>query len=579
MRVCARGLTAVLACRKFGKGVLLKTASMKKFSIIFAFLFLLLSAYRIIGAQTIDGIAELQNARAIADGKLYAYLHSFNPAERSRAAIALANIQDSSSIPFLRPMLNDTIPSVRRSAAFALGQIGRREAAPFLIERIRLESDSMCSAEEIDALGKCGNAEDLKTLIAIARGASTNIQRSVPLSVARFAIRRIKDSLATEYAASLIGYSEFRPMAVYALMRIADSASVQRHLADLILLMNDPSADTRMWTGSLLGLVDDSLAKAADVRHAVKDPDWRVRVNCVRALKNQREGGLPLLLSLVQDNDEHVSLTAFSLLSTIPQEYFSGGIENTLRMIAIDSINFTWRQRGEAAILFATVAKERAVSLLTDCLNSEPLFREKLISALGETKSLAAIPVVQNELLQKDSRLVSAAVQSYEKVVADKDSAIQAQFCEKILPLLSTRDLSISYSVTAAFEDTAILKGIRLQGLSKFVAVYQDLSTPDDVEVMVEFMSLFASFKAGEAIPLLERSLRDNDKVVRDAAAHALREITGKEYSIEHVISSEHEKFNKEDLDLLKRYHSASIVTSKGMITMAFRPDAAPFTV
>ncbi|HTY10576.1 MAG TPA: peptidylprolyl isomerase [Bacteroidota bacterium] len=553
---------------------------MKKLHIFVEFFILLLGSYRMIGAQTIDSITELQNARNVADGKLYAYLHSSNPIERSRAALALANIQDSSSIPVLLPMLDDSIPMVRRSVAFALGQTGRQEAAKYLIRRIPLDADAMSAQEEIDALAKCGNGEDLKTLIAIAPRLPGRIQRSVALSIARFAIRRIKDSLATEYAASLIGNSESRPMAVYALMRIADSTSVARHLARFIPLMDDSSAETRMWTGSLLSLASDSLARAAVVSHAVDDPDWRVRVNCVRALKSQGERASRLLLSLVSDNNEHVALTAFSLLSSLPEKYLPNNLADDLRTIVTDSTKFTWRERGEAALLFAAVLKERSVSLLCNYLKTEPLFRAKIISALGETRSAKAIPALQNELRQSDSRVVSAAVQSYENVIVNKDSAVQAEFTEKILPLLARRDLSVSFSVASAFEDTAVRREIRTQGLTKFVTVYQRLSTPEDVEVMVEFMNVFAGLKAEAAIPLLQRSLQDNDKVVRDAAARALHEITGTDYAPSAAISPESKKFYKEeDLGLLERYRSASILTSKGLITIDFRPDEAPYTV
>ena len=55
-----------------------------------------------------------------------------------------------------------------------------------------------------------------KTLIKMAPLFSRAAQSSVALSVARFAIRKIKDSVATEYVASLIGqigiYTTWRSM-------------------------------------------------------------------------------------------------------------------------------------------------------------------------------------------------------------------------------------------------------------------------------------------------------------------------------------------------------------------------------
>src|ERR1039457_665123 len=114
-------------------------------------------------------------------------------------------------------------------------------------------------------------------------------------------------------------------------------------------------------------------------------------------------------------------------------------------------------------------------------------------------------------------------------------------------------------------EDTSIRTSIRFQCLPEFIAAYQNLSTPDDVEVMVEFINLFAGLKADAAIPLLQRSLRDHDRIVAKAAASALQVITGKNYEAEISSFPVSSKFYKpEDAALLKQYHSASFVTSKG---------------
>jgi peptidylprolyl isomerase len=554
---------------------------MKKFLTVLAFSSFVLNCYESVTAQTIDSIAELQNSRSLVDGKLYGYLHSSNPSVRSRAVVALANIQDSSSIQFLLPLLNDSNPAVCRSTAFALGQIGNSEAGSHLIERVQTESDSKCVQEIIDAIGKCGSNEHLKALIEMAPTFSREAQSSVACSIARFAIRKIKDSLATEYVASLVGRSESTHMAVYAMMRIGDSLSVKHHLPALLSAMNDHSPEIRMWTATLLGLVSDSIARAAVMTHAVDDPDWRVRVNCVRSLRNQRvEDASPVLISLMADKNEHVALTAFSVLNSDAGRYSSDNLVKNLQKILPDSVYYSWRERGEASVLLAKLLKEQSIPQLTRFLDGNSMFRSKIIAALGETKSVSAISVLQNELLNRDPRSVSAAVESYQNIVAGKDSAVQLEFCQKILPLLQRRDISILYSVAAAIEDTSIRTSIRFRCLPEFITAYQNLSTPGDVEVMVEFVNLFAGLKADAAIPLLQRSLRDHDRVVAKAAASALQGITGKNYDAEISSFPDTAKFYKlEDVALLKQYHSASLITSKGSIRIEFRPDAAPFTV
>ncbi len=208
------------------------------------------------------------------------------------------------------------------------------------------------------------------------------------------------------------------------------------------------------------------------------------------------------------------------------------------------------------------------------------MLRSKVIAALGETKSANAISILQNELLTKDPRPVSAAVESYQHIISDKDSAVQSEFCRKVLPLLERRDISISYSVAAAIEDTSIRTSIRIRSLPQFIMAYQNLSTPDDVEVMVEFIDLFAGLKADAAISSLQKSLHDQNSIVAKAAAGALQEITGKRNEAEISSLPDTGKFYRAgDVALLKRYHSATLLTTKGSIRIEFRPDAAPFTV
>ena len=95
-------------------------------------------------------------------------------------------------------------------------------------------------------------------LVSTAISLPVSVQRPIVISVARFANRKVKDSIATDYAASLIGDLTSAPWATYAFMRIADSASVVRHLPALLRDMNDPSPEVRMWTATILGNIADT---------------------------------------------------------------------------------------------------------------------------------------------------------------------------------------------------------------------------------------------------------------------------------------------------------------------------------
>ena len=482
---------------------------MKKAILTLSFIFLPSIFDQPISAQTIDSISELQNSGSVSDGKLSGLLRSSDPLERSRAAIALANIQDSASIQFLLPLLKDPVPSVRRSAAFALGQIGNAQAGSTLLESIHFESDPECIRQIIDAVAKCGTREHLHTLVEMAASLPRETESSAALSVARFAIRRIKDSIATEYVAGLIGHPESKEMALYAMMRIGDSLSVKRHLPVLLSTMNDRSPYARMWTATLLGLVADSAAAASVRNHALNDSDWRVRVNCTRSLHVQRaQDASQVLISLINGTNEHAALAAFSVLNADPEKYSSERAIKKIQSMMADSIHCSWRRRGNAAEFLSKTLKDQAIPQIARLFNDNSLFRSQLLSAIGETRSANGIPSLQGELHRRDPRTVSAAIEAYQNIISDKDSAAQSEFCARILPLLQRRDISISFSVASAMEDTSIRISLRLRCAPQLIAAYQNLSAPDDIEVMVEFINIFAGLKLNAAVPLLQKSLK-----------------------------------------------------------------------
>lgn len=532
-------------------------------------------------AQSIDEIAALQNSRSLVDGKLYQFLHSSIASERARAAIALGNIQDTSSLPFLLPWLNDSSFSVRRDVAFAIGQIAHPVGAPPLFSRLHHETNPECMREIIDAIGKCGRKEDERLLTWIARDLPAGYHSAVAFSIARFAYRRVRDSLSSEFVAGLLRDSLSTEMATYAVMRIGDSSLVRRHISSILPNLHHHSPEVRMWTATIVGTVSDPAALDALVKCSAHDKDWRARVNAIRAMGNYSgEATRSVLLSLIADSNEHVSLAAFSVLLAIAEKYLTKEHQGFLINYLFDSLHYSWRQRGEAANLMAKLSKERSIPQLVRFLEGSPLFRSKIISALGETQSVSAIPYLQKELLQKNSGPVSAAIEAYGKVITDKDEALQSEFCRHILPLLERRDVTISNSVAVALEDTLIRRSVRMECVPRLLEAFEELKSPDELEVKVEFTNLFGELKSADAVSVLQSALHGDNRIVAEAAAKALLKITGKNYGGEISVADKSTSFyTPEDFQLLARYHSAIIRTTKGNIAIKFRADAAPFTV
>ncbi len=554
---------------------------MKVVSKVFLVIVVMASLRNPASAQPIDEIAALQNSRSLADEKLYQFLHSPVASERARAAIALGNIQDTASLHSLLPLLDDSSFSVRRDVAFAIGQIGHPAGAAPLFSRLHHETIPECVKEIIDAIGKCGSKEDERSLTWIARDLPGEYHSATALSIARFAYRRVRDSLSSEYVAGLLHDSLSTEMATYAVMRIGDSSLAKRHISSILPNLLHRSPDVRMWTATIVGTVNDSVALDGLVKCTAHDKDWRVRVNAVRAMRTfSGETARSVLFSLIADSNEHVSLAAFSSLNFTAGKYLVDDRYGYLINFLCDSLRYSWRERGEAANLMAKLSKERSIPQLVRFLNVAPPFRSTIISALGETQSASVIPYLQKELLQKNSGSVSAAIEAYGKVITDKDEALQSEFCRHILPLLDRRDVTISNSVVIALEDTSIRRSVRMECVPQLVEAFNNFKSPDELEVRVEFANLFGELKPAEAVSILQSALHGDSRIAAQAAATALLKITGKNYDGEiSVVGKSTSFYSPGDFQLVTRYRSAVITTTKGDITIEFRTDAAPFTV
>ncbi|MBM4161439.1 MAG: HEAT repeat domain-containing protein, partial [Ignavibacteria bacterium] len=99
-------------------------------------------------------ILMLQDQRSLGDGKLVSHLSNADPRLRSRAAMALANLQDTSTVQAVLPLLKDPEAIVRESAAFALGQIGSNAAQDSLLTQLKIETNPDVLVRILEALGK-----------------------------------------------------------------------------------------------------------------------------------------------------------------------------------------------------------------------------------------------------------------------------------------------------------------------------------------------------------------------------------------------------------------------------------------
>jgi len=522
----------------------------------------------------------LQDKRAEQSEQLYSFLTSTNVRERELSLLAIANIQDTGAVDVVASLLNDESAKVRSMAAFALGMIGKPRGASFLFRRLSVEREEKCVAELFNAIGMCGTIDDLKKIIAESEDYQNKWKPYVAQAIFRFANRRIKDSDATKYAASLLDDKASALNAAYALMRINDSTIIENNRGHLLESMFNSSPLIRMWSATMLGSLNDEESLLSLLKSALKDNDWRVRVNAIRALRTKKKYKNEIL-QLTAAKNEHVALAAVASFAEMigNEETFT---DSAAVIPLLQSNRHSVSVKEEIRKIVAKKMGERAIPMIGGWESDQSYISAQRIRAYGETRSGTVIPIIKDAIQRSQHSLVTiAALEAYQSIAAGLNENVQKDFLKTAVLQFNKNDAGLSYSSAIAFQDTSFSKEIRKIYLSALYSAYQTMNAATDLEPMVELLNVFAEIGDSAAIPVIESGLAEQDKVIRTAAEKAYKAITGEESPVCVFKNPDEYKpfYKQEDLALLSKYKGAEIFTSKGKIKIIFEKEAAPFTV
>jgi cyclophilin family peptidyl-prolyl cis-trans isomerase len=156
----------------------------------------------------------------------------------------------------------------------------------------------------------------------------------------------------------------------------------------------------------------------------------------------------------------------------------------------------------------------------------------------------------------------------------------------KTLNSLKRKDMAITHLVSNALADSTYFGIFKDGNLADSLVIalksaFDKLTSPDDVEAMQAAAAAMGGIKDMRFVPTLEKALNDPDKTVAVAAAEALRQITGEDYSARIPKSTKalHTDYDWSALESLNSSSKAVIETNKGTITVQLLKDDAPFTV
>jgi cyclophilin family peptidyl-prolyl cis-trans isomerase/HEAT repeat protein len=246
-------------------------------------------------APALASIARAEDARDFADGTLRRALADPDAAVRARAALAVGRLQDSTTVPFLLPLLEDRDAEVRREAVFALGQI-QHPAARLPLERLLGGADVETVDLALEALGKLGSRASTPLVAAYLRDPSPLLRGEAAVALWRIADSTALDPLLERHRDP---DPEVRWRVLYALEKIV---APDRVVLIAALHLDDPEWLSRAYAARTMGRQKSPRATAYLIQ-ALADPEPAVVVNAIRALQGIADttcarcaGGLAVLL-------------------------------------------------------------------------------------------------------------------------------------------------------------------------------------------------------------------------------------------------------------------------------------------
>jgi HEAT repeat protein len=206
----------------------------------------------------------------------------------------------------MRVVQQDPAPSVRRVAAWALGQLESREAGDVLAGVLNRDSDAKVREMSAWALGHTESRNGTAALTnALSKDAEDNVRETAAWALAQIEDRNAVDALAT--AAAGDRSSRVRGTAAWAIGQLrGDDDGASRVPAGLLRVLKDESEDARLKAAWALGQIGDASALGA-IQDALKvEQSSQVRRALVRALIKSGGRSEQTMTALLDSSDPKV---------------------------------------------------------------------------------------------------------------------------------------------------------------------------------------------------------------------------------------------------------------------------------
>ncbi|MDH5542575.1 MAG: HEAT repeat domain-containing protein [Nitrospinota bacterium] len=333
------------------------------FGIVDKILPMLDSKSRDIKGSAMEILAEIGGKKVLAS--LLPLISSEDWWIRKRAVTALGKMKDPNSLePLYAQLKVENDPKITTDIIQILGDIGNPDMAKNLLPNIN-NSDMVVRQTTVDAISKTASVDIIRDVIAIIKGGDVNVRRA-GVEV----LQNLRDTRATETLIIALGDPDWwvREIATDALANMKSKGNDEK----ILKLFENPNENVRR--AAVEYFVRCPSHDAYDnLIKSLKDKDWMVREKAIEGLgKLKDERAVDSIIELGNDADVR------------------WGVPRAL----------------------AAIGGDKAIVFLGDFLaDPDRAIRLSALTALGNLKAKAALPLIKGIVKDADTEIRNAALQ------------------------------------------------------------------------------------------------------------------------------------------------------------------------
>jgi peptidylprolyl isomerase len=469
-------------------------------------------------------IREIEDHRLLGNKRLQGYLHSPHVRVAAAAAIAAGRIADPSLATDVTALLDAPAAEVRAAAALGLQLIAPAGAEASLATRFAVEPELAVQRALLLAIGHVGSAASVPLVSAQLTAAQPEELQTAAAEAYATLVRAGVDPGATVGAvgAQLLAFAGSQPearavAAAFALAQVAGKAALKE--ADVVTAFRrSPAPSARAYLARSLAALNTATATQVLADASAADPDARVRADSCRFAA--KAGATPPVLAALSaalgDPAAQVAVAAATAIATFGAD--AASLQPAL-VASYDKSPSAW-VRSTVLTALVAVGPASARSRVEAGLKAEWPVKLAAIPALAVLGTDADVATLIALAGDPDVRFSSAAIEALASLAPSRATPAMKT---ALTAALATRDVGVVSSVV----DAAVAFGWK-DLAPQLSALYDAFPGPANLNGRLAILYGLGNLGSTADLPLIQRGLADDEKLVSQTAADAWQQLTGK---------------------------------------------------